>query len=102
MVQLNQLMRLLDSQSEASWSGALFDVAESLGFTSVMYAALPSKHANIEHSFLQRKYSKDWRVRDGADKLNYVDLTVENCMPRVLRMVWRPDAFAGEGQLALY
>jgi len=102
MVQLNQLMRLLDSQSEASWSGALFDVAESLGFTSVMYAALPSKHANIEHSFLQSNYSKDWRIRYEADKLHYVDPTVQHCMTSVLPLVWRPDAFAGEGQMALY
>jgi LuxR family quorum-sensing transcriptional regulator LasR len=102
MVQLNQLVRLLDSPSEASWSGALFDVAESLGFSSVMYAALPSKHANLEHSFLQSNYSKDWRHRYEANKLHYVDPTVQHCMSSVLPLVWRPDAFAGEGQMALY
>ncbi len=102
MVELNQLLSLMNSRSEAAWRTALFDVADSLGFSSVMYAALPSKHANIETSFLHSNYSPAWRQRYEAEKLHYVDPTVQHCMSSVLPLVWQPEAFNQTEQLALY
>lgn len=102
MVQLNQLLRLIESRSEAAWSAALFDVAGALGFSSVMYAALPSKHASLETSFLQSNYSLAWRRHYDAEKLHYVDPTVQHCMSSVLPLVWEPEAFAKCGQAAFY
>ncbi|MDB5962480.1 MAG: hypothetical protein JWP59_3774 [Massilia sp.] len=102
MVELNQLLRLIESRTEAAWSGALFDVAESLGFSSVMYAALPSKHANLETSFLQSNYSQTWRRRYETEKLHHVDPTVHHCMTSVLPLVWQPEAFSRTEQAAMY
>jgi len=102
MVQLSQLLKLIDSRSESAWSEALFDVAADLGFSSVMYAALPSKHANIETSFLQSNYSKAWRQRYESERLHYVDPTVQHCMSSVLPLVWQPDAFKPSEQMAVY
>lgn len=102
MVELSQLMKLVDSKSEVAWSSALFDIADTLGFESVMYAALPSKHANLETSFLHSNYSAKWRHHYEAEKLHYVDPTVRHCMSSVLPLVWEPEAFVQEQQHALY
>ena len=102
MVELGQLNRLLDSHTEATWSGALFDVAADLGFGSVMVAVLPSRHANLETSFLRSNYSPAWRQRYEAEKLHYVDPTVQHCMSSVLPLVWQPDAFSRSEQKAVY
>lgn len=102
MVEISQLMRLINSNSEAAWSGALFDLASALGFESVMYAALPTKHANLETSFLHSNYSDKWRQHYETQKLHYVDPTVQHCMTSVLPLVWEPDAFVQEQQHALY
>lgn len=102
MVEFSQLSRLLESRSEAAWSAALFDVAADLGFSSVMFAALPSRHANLESSFLQSNYSSAWRQRYETEKLHNVDPTVAHCMSSVLPLVWGPDAFTRSEQMAVY
>jgi LuxR family quorum-sensing transcriptional regulator LasR len=102
MVALSQLMKLIDSNSEASWKQALFDVARSLGFDSVMYAALPSKHANLETSFLHSNYSEKWREHYESEKLHYVDPTVRHCMSSILPLVWEPATFGQKDQVTVY
>jgi LuxR family transcriptional regulator, quorum-sensing system regulator LasR len=95
-------MKLIDSNTEKAWSTALFEVAHGLGFDSVLYAALPSKHANLETSFLHSNYSQEWRQHYETEKLHYVDPTVQHCMGSVLPLVWEPEAFNQKDQHALY
>lgn len=91
MVETRQLIELIDSPCEGAWSAALFELAHGLGFDSVMYAALPSKHANLETSFLASNYSREWRQHYESAKLHYVDPTVQHCMSSVLPLVWMPE-----------
>jgi LuxR family quorum-sensing transcriptional regulator LasR len=102
MVALGQLMSLMESKSELAWRDALFDVARSLGFDSVLYGAVPSKHACLETSFLQSNYSHDWRVYYDAQKLYYVDPTVIHCIASAIPLVWKPETFSSKAQGALY
>jgi LuxR family quorum-sensing transcriptional regulator LasR len=102
IVEIGQMVRLLDSGTEKAWSEALFDVAHSLGFDTVLYAALPSKHANLETSFLHSNYSQEWREHYESHKLHYVDPTVRHCMTSVLPLVWEPDTFAQKDQVSMY
>jgi LuxR family quorum-sensing transcriptional regulator LasR len=101
-VEIGQLLNLVDSRSETAWSEALFDVAHSLGFDSVMYAVLPSKHANLQTSFLHSNYSQEWRNHYEAEKLHYVDPTVRHCMNSVLPLVWEPETFSHKDQVSMY
>lgn len=102
MVALGQLMKLIDSTSENSWRDALFDVARSLGFDSVLYGAVPSKHASLETSFLHSNYSRDWRTQYDSQKLYYVDPTVSHCLTSSIPIVWEPETFIAHHQGALY
>jgi LuxR family quorum-sensing transcriptional regulator LasR len=102
MLELGQLLRLMDSHSAPAWSAALFDIADQLGFASVMVAVLPSKHASLESSFVQSNYSPAWRQRYQSEKLHTVDPTVQHCMSSVLPLVWQPDALSHSAQGALY
>lgn len=102
MVETGQLIKLIDAPSEAAWSGALFDLARGLGFDSFMYAALPSKHANLETSFLISNYSSEWRHHYESAKLHYVDPTVQHCITSVLPLVWIPETFNQPKQHELY
>jgi LuxR family quorum-sensing transcriptional regulator LasR len=102
MVELGQLMKLIDCKSETAWSEALFDVGRDLGFDSVLYAVVPSKHASLEASFLHSNYSHDWRQQYDSQKLYYVDPTVGHCLSSALPLVWEPATFATRDQGALY
>jgi LuxR family quorum-sensing transcriptional regulator LasR len=102
MVALSQLMKLINSNSEAAWRDALFDVARGLGFDSVLYGVVPSKHASLEGSFLHSNYSRDWRVQYDTQKLYYVDPTVSHCLASSIPIVWEPETFIAKDQGALY
>jgi LuxR family quorum-sensing transcriptional regulator LasR len=102
MVALSQLMRLIDSSSETAWRDALFDIAHSLEFDSVLYGAVPSRHASLESSFLHSNYARDWRVQYDSQKLYNVDPTVAHSMTSSIPMVWEPEAFIAKDQGALY
>jgi LuxR family quorum-sensing transcriptional regulator LasR len=102
MVEMSQLMKLVDSKSERDWSGALVDVAKSLGFESVMYAAVPSKHAGVESSFVHSNYSQEWRRHYLAEKLYEVDPTVHHCKTSALPLVWEPETFSQRNEHELY
>lgn len=102
MLELGQLKKLIDSASEAAWSATLFEVARSLGFDSVLYGAVPSKHASLEASFLHSNYSRDWRAQYDAKKLYYVDPTVRHCMGSAVPIVWEREIFSATDQDELY
>lgn len=102
MVALSQLMKLIDSNSEAAWRDTLFDVARGLGFDSVLYGVVPSRHTSLESSFLHSNYSRDWRMRYDSQKLYYVDPTVAHSLASSLPMVWEPEVFIAKEQGALY
>jgi LuxR family quorum-sensing transcriptional regulator LasR len=102
MVEISQLMSLVNSNSEAAWSEALFDVAQSLGFDSVMVAAVPSKHAGVDSSFVHSNYSLEWRSHYLSARLYEVDPTVTHCRQSVLPLVWQPETFTQNRQIELY
>ncbi|MDB5755122.1 MAG: hypothetical protein JWR56_1550 [Massilia sp.] len=102
MVALGQLMKMIDSSSEVSWKEALFDIARGLGFESVLYGVVPSKHASLESSFLHSNYSHDWRLQYDSQKLYYVDPTVSHCLTSSIPIVWSPSTFSAKDQGALY
>ena len=84
---------MLNSSSEKVWSDALFDVARSRGFDSVLYAALPTKHATFETCFFHTN-SQEWRERYDACELNHVDPIVLHCMSSALPLVWGAESQA--------
>ncbi len=102
MVELGQLMALLKSDTESSWSSALFSLARDQGFDSVLYGAVGSKHVKLETAFLHSNYSSTWRAHYDAEKLHYVDPTVTHCMSSALPIVWEPDTFHAPNQRELY
>ena len=102
MLELGQLTNLLDSRSDEAWSAGLFDVARSLGFDSVLYGAVASKHASLESSFLRSNYSPAWRQHYDANKLYYVDPTVSHCLGSALPIVWERELFTARSQGGLY
>lgn len=97
-----QLVRLVESKDETNWHNALVDVASSLGFDSVMCAAVPSKHAGVESSFVHSNYSLEWRSHYLSAKLYEVDPTVTHCRRSVLPLVWEPETFIQHRQIELY
>ena len=102
MVAMAQLLKLVDSKDEPSWQSALVDVARSLGFDSVMCAAVPSKHAGVETSFVHSNYSLEWRSHYLSARLYEVDPTVTHCRRSNLPLVWQPETFSQRGQSELY
>lgn len=102
MVEMSQLSKLVKSDHETGWSDALVGVAKSLGFESVMYAAVPSKHAGVESSFVHSNYSDEWRRHYLKERLYEVDPTVHHCKTSVLPLVWEPQTFAQRDEHAMY
>ena len=102
MVEYSQLMRLIDSTTEQTWSDALVDVSQSLGFESVMYAAVPSRHAGVEASFVHSNYSEEWRQHYLSEKFYEVDPTVHHCRTSVLPLVWEPETFSQRSERQMY
>lgn len=102
MVELGQLVKLIDSKNEQDWSDALLDVSKALGFESVMYAAVPSKFAGVESSFVHSNYSLEWRSHYLNGKLYEVDPTVQHCKTSSLPLIWEPETFSPGNEHALY
>ena len=102
MVELGQLLDLLNSESEASWSANLFALAQRQGFEQVLYGAVGSRYARLETAFLHSNYSATWRQRYDSEKLHYVDPTVAHCLGSALPIVWEPDTFKQPNQRELY
>jgi LuxR family transcriptional regulator, quorum-sensing system regulator LasR len=93
MVEMKQLMALLASETEESWSENLFSLARQQGFDQVLYGVVGSRQAKLESAFLRSNYSPAWRARYDAEKLHYVDPTVSHCLVSSLPIVWEPDTF---------
>ncbi len=93
---------LLQSTSEEVWSQQVFDLAKSLGFEQCLFAVLKSKYEPIENAFLRSNYSSDWRTTYDANKLGYVDPTVDHCLNSTIPLVWTPDAFKNPAQENMY
>lgn len=102
MVELGQLVKLMDSKNEKDWGDALVEVSKSLGFESVMYAAVPSKFAGVGTSFVHSNYSLEWRSHYLTDKLYEIDPTVQHCRTSALPLVWEPETFSERNEHALY
>jgi LuxR family quorum-sensing transcriptional regulator LasR len=102
MLELSKLTNLLYTNSEQAWSATLFDIARAMGFDSVLYGAVASKHASLEGSFLHSNYSREWRQQYDARKLFYVDPTVGHCLTSALPLVWDPELFTAHNQGELY
>ncbi len=102
MVDLSEMLKLVQCDSEAAWRSTLFDIARRLGFDQVLVGIVASKNAKLENAFLQSNYSSAWRERYDADKLAYVDPTVVHCLASSLPIVWAPDTFCAPRQRALY
>lgn len=102
MIELGQLTKLFDTGSEEAWSAGLFGVARSLGFDSVLYGAVASKHVSLETPFLHSNYSPTWRQLYDAKKLYHVDPTVSHCMNSVLPIIWKREIFTVQNQGELY
>ncbi len=102
MVELGQLLDLLNSENEASWTASLFALARQQGFEQVLYGAVGSRHARLETAFLRSNYAAKWRQRYDSEKLHYIDPTVAHCLASSLPIVWEPDTFNQPSQRELY
>ena len=102
MVGLDQLMRLVEAESEIAWRDSLFDLASGLGFDSVLFGIAESKHTRLESSFVRSNYSEEWREHYNSHQLFYVDPTVTHCMGSLLPLVWSPQIFQAPNQRELY
>lgn len=102
MLELDQLVRLIESRTEAEWLDALFRAARGLGFDSVSFAVVASKYAPLESAFVRSNFSQVWCDHYNAGKLYHVDPTVKHCMSSGLPIVWSPNIFRALTQRKLY
>lgn len=102
MVETAQLVQLMETQDSGGWSQVLFGLARQLGFDQVLYGMVGSRHAQFERAFLRSNYSSAWRERYDAERLAYVDPTVDHCLSSTLPIVWEPAIFDGPEGSALY
>lgn len=102
MIKKGELLALLQAESQAEWSQALFLIADRLGFHQVLYGAVGSRTTKLENALLQSNYSAVWRARYDADRLAYIDPTVSHCLGSSLPIVWAPETFQTPPQRALY
>lgn len=98
----DQLAQLLDSPDVDTWGRSLFALGKAHGYDQVLFGLVASRHAQLEHAFLQSNYSRDWRERYDANRLAYVDPTVSHCLSSSLPITWAPDTFRTDGARALY
>ncbi|HWJ96437.1 MAG TPA: LuxR family transcriptional regulator [Telluria sp.] len=98
----DRLNTLLECKDAASWGKALFALGNDYGFEQLLFGLVPSRHAKLEHAFLQSNYSPDWRERYDTNKLAYVDPTVTHCQTSTVPIVWAPETFRSEPARELY
>jgi len=96
------LDELMHSGSASSWGEALFSLGRHYGFEKVLFAMSGSRHARLEHAFVQTNYPRKWRERYEAERLAYVDPTVGHCLSSTLPLVWQADTFRSAAQRAMY
>jgi LuxR family quorum-sensing transcriptional regulator LasR len=102
MIETAQLVQLLESKDAESWRRAMFELAKSFGFDQVLYGVVNSRHALLEHAFVQSNYSEEWRQHYDAERMFYVDPTVAHCLTSTLPIIWQPETFSTKEGHALY
>lgn len=102
MLELDLLLKLIESHTETEWLNLLFQLARGLGFDSVVFAVVASKYEPLESAFVRSNYSKMWCDHYNANQLYYIDPTVKHCMTSVLPIVWSPQIFDAPNQRKLY
>jgi LuxR family transcriptional regulator, quorum-sensing system regulator LasR len=93
VVQIESLYGLLNCETEADWSQALFSLARQHGFEQTLYGVVPNKQTPLEQAFLRSNYSANWRDKYDSEKLHYVDPTVGHCLHSTLPLIWQPQTF---------
>lgn len=102
MVRTEQLLGLLNCETEESWCDNFFALGRSHGFDQVLFGIIPNKQAALESAFLRSSYSSQWRNTYDCKKLHYVDPTVEHCLSTNVPLVWAPNIFRTTPQKELY
>jgi LuxR family quorum-sensing transcriptional regulator LasR len=102
MVEKDRLVQLLESKDLATWNRTLVALAREQGFDRVLYGMVGSRHAKLEHAFIQSNFSPKWRERYNANRLAYIDPRVTHCLSSSLPLVWMAQTFHTPAQRALY
>ena len=102
MVTIDRLTKLMHCESEIAWRDLLFQLARELGFDSVLFGLVVSKHAALETAVVHSNYARTWRDFYDQNKLCYVDPTVIHCISSRLPIIWKPEIFHDAQQAALY
>jgi LuxR family quorum-sensing transcriptional regulator LasR len=97
-----ELDELMHSDTASGWGEALFSLGRHYGFEKVLFAMSGSRHARLEHAFIQTNYPRKWRERYEAERLAYVDPTVSHCLSSTLPLVWQADTYRSPVQRAMY
>jgi LuxR family transcriptional regulator, quorum-sensing system regulator LasR len=99
---MERLQALLNCATESEWRDAFFLHCRRQGFDQVLFAIVPSRHAALESAFVHSSYASRWRETYDAEKLHYVDPTVEHCLVRNVPVVWSSAVFRSPCQKRLY
>jgi LuxR family quorum-sensing transcriptional regulator LasR len=102
MVETARLVQLLESKDSAAWNRTLVALARELGFDRVLYGMVGSRHAKLEHPFVQSNFSPTWRERYDTNRLAYIDPRVSHCLSSTLPMVWMAQTFRTPAQREMY
>lgn len=102
MVKTEQLLALLNCETEQAWCDNFFALGRHHGFDQVLFGIVPNKQAALESAFLRSSYSSQWRNTYDSEKFHYVDPTVGHCLSTNVPLVWAPDIFCTTPQKQLY
>lgn len=102
IVRTEQLLALLNCETEAAWCDHFFALGRSHGFDQVLFGLVQNKQTALESAFLRSSYSSQWRNTYDSEKLHYVDPTVKHCLSTNVPLVWAPDIFCTTPQKQLY
>lgn len=102
MVTTEQLLTLLNCETEQAWCDNFFALGRNHGFDQTLFGIVPNKLTALESAFLRSSYSSQWRNTYDSGKLHYVDPTVGHCLSTNLPLVWAPDIFCTTSQKQFY
>lgn len=102
MTSLELVLDLFNCSTEEAWSGTLCFIASQLGFTHVLYGAVPNKLFPLQRAFISSNYPQQWRRKYDEENLHGVDPTVSHCMKSGLPIAWTPGTFATPEQRNFY
>lgn len=99
---MERLQALLNCTAQDDWRQAFFSLCRAQGFDQALFAMVANRLAPLENAFLQSSYDPGWRDVYDAEKLHYVDPTVEHCLLKNVPLVWSPAIFRTARQKWLY